>query len=177
MQMQQHLKDQLAELQLCLAALPADIPIPKESESKYKFSNFSSDAEWAADIGEAAAVNQELEVSDVILEKWVDNTLEAAQGLILAARKALPVLISDLSSMKQKPTKIPRKQKPKAQKLDTHILSTFNDDRYISADEDEDSRKGGAKMHPLLCKVSKPCHLASDLTGSTLMDDEWEEWR
>ncbi|KAG2126796.1 hypothetical protein DEU56DRAFT_758780 [Suillus clintonianus] len=101
-------------------SLPADIPIPKES--KYKFSNFSPDAEWAVDIGEAAAVNRELEVrlgsrvdglklvergpemeaivhvfetwtkrfpGDVILEKWVDDTLEAARGLILAAGKAV----------------------------------------------------------------------------------------
>ncbi|KAG1765413.1 hypothetical protein EDD22DRAFT_880662, partial [Suillus occidentalis] len=56
------LKCNNTELQLCLAASPADIPIPKESESKYKFSNFSPDAEWAADIGEAAAINRELEV-------------------------------------------------------------------------------------------------------------------
>jgi hypothetical protein len=124
--MQQHLKNQLAELRLCLAALPAEIPIPKESESKYKFSHFSPDAEWAADIGEAAAVNRELEVrlgsrvdglklvergpemeaivhvfetwtkkfpGDVILEKWVDDTLEAARGLILAAGKAVSQIL------------------------------------------------------------------------------------
>ncbi|KAG2158711.1 uncharacterized protein EDB93DRAFT_1076704, partial [Suillus bovinus] len=190
--MQQHLKDQLAELRLCLAALPADIPIPKES--KYKFSNFSPDAEWAVDIGEAAAVNRELEVrlgsrvdglklvergpemeaivhvfetwtkkfpGDVILEKWVDDTLEAARGLILAAGKA-----ANSSSTKQKPikvnhTQIPGKRKHKVQKLDSHILSTFDDDRYISAGEDEDSRKGGAKMHPLLRKVfaSRGCNI------------------
>ncbi|KAG1856713.1 hypothetical protein F4604DRAFT_1685363 [Suillus subluteus] len=122
----QHLKDQLAELRLCLAALPTDIPIPKES--KYKFSNFTLDAEWTADIGEAAAVDRELEVrlgsrvnglkfvergpemeaivhvfetwakkfpGDVILEKWVNDTLEAARGLILAAGKAPCHLASD----------------------------------------------------------------------------------
>jgi hypothetical protein len=58
--MQQHLKDQLDELRLCLRALPSDIPIPRES--KYKFSDFSPDADWIADTGEVAAVNRELEV-------------------------------------------------------------------------------------------------------------------
>ncbi|KAG1863223.1 hypothetical protein DFJ58DRAFT_869265 [Suillus subalutaceus] len=111
---------------------------------------------------------------DVILEKWVNDTLEAVRGLILAAGKALPVLVSDSSSTEKKPvkvnhTQIPEKRKPKVQKLDTHILSTFDDDRYISAGEDEDSRKGGAKMHPLLRKVSKPCHLSSDPTGEKLV--------
>ncbi|KAG1724896.1 uncharacterized protein EDB91DRAFT_1062575 [Suillus paluster] len=195
--MHQHLKDQLAELRLCLVALPTDIPIRKES--KYKFSDFSPDAEWIAEIGEAAAINRELEVrlgsrvnglklverglemeaivhvfetwtkkypGDIILEKWVNDTLEAARGLILAAGKALPVPASKLSSMEKKPvkvnhtTQIPEKCKHKVQKLNTHILSTFNDDQYISAGEDEDNRKGGAKMHPLLRKVSKPSHLA-----------------
>jgi len=107
--MQLHLKDCLVELQLCLEALPTDIPIPKES--KYNFSNFSPDADWTTDIGEVGAVNRELEVrfgnradglklvkrgpdieavvdvfetwiekypGDIILEKWVDDTLEAA---------------------------------------------------------------------------------------------------
>ncbi|KAG1842743.1 hypothetical protein DFJ58DRAFT_854912 [Suillus subalutaceus] len=136
----QHIKDQLAELRLCLAALPTDIPIPKES--KYKFLNFTLDAEWTADIGEAAAVNQELEVrlgsrvnglklverspemeaivhvfetwmkkfpGDVILEKWVNDTLEAA--LKFYERK--PVKVNH--------TQIPEKQKPKVQKLDTMV--------------------------------------------------------
>ena len=58
--MQQHLKDQLDELRLCLRALPSDIPIPRES--KYKFSDFSPDADWIVDAGEVAAVNRELEV-------------------------------------------------------------------------------------------------------------------
>ncbi|KAG1838200.1 hypothetical protein DFJ58DRAFT_861777 [Suillus subalutaceus] len=205
----QHLKDQLAELRLCLAALPTDIPIPKES--KYKFSNFTLDAEWTADIGEAAAVNRELEVrlgsrvnglklvergpemeaivhvfetwtkkfpGDVILEKWVNDTLEAARGLILAAGKAS--LSRTRVLRKKKPvkvnhTQIPEKRKPKVQKLDTHILSTFDDDRYISAGEDEDSRKGGAKMHPLLRKALAiklysvvPVSMADERTVSTI---------
>ncbi|KAG1794746.1 uncharacterized protein BJ212DRAFT_1306765 [Suillus subaureus] len=42
--MQPHLKDRLVELQLCLEALPTEIPIPKES--KYNFSNFGPDADW-----------------------------------------------------------------------------------------------------------------------------------
>lgn len=53
--MQLHLKDQLVELQLCLEALPTNIPFPKEY--KYNFSNFSPDADWTADIGEVGAVN------------------------------------------------------------------------------------------------------------------------
>jgi len=57
------------------------------------------------------------------------------------------------------------RKKSKAQKLDTHILSTFEDDRYLTDGEDEDTQKGGAKMHPLLRKISKPCHLASDPAG------------
>ncbi|KAG1892207.1 hypothetical protein F4604DRAFT_1948665 [Suillus subluteus] len=60
--MQQHLKDQLVELRQCLKALPTDIPVPPATESKYKFSDFSPDAEWTIDIGEAGAVNRELEV-------------------------------------------------------------------------------------------------------------------
>ncbi|KIK31528.1 hypothetical protein CY34DRAFT_103164, partial [Suillus luteus UH-Slu-Lm8-n1] len=60
--MKQQLHDQLVELQLCLEALPMDIPIPPAEESKYKFSDFSLDTEWAADIGEAGAVNRELEI-------------------------------------------------------------------------------------------------------------------
>lgn len=55
--MKQQLHDQLVELQLCLKALPMDIPVPVAAESKYKFSDFSLDAEWAADIGKAGAVN------------------------------------------------------------------------------------------------------------------------
>ncbi|KAG1787909.1 uncharacterized protein HD556DRAFT_1200291, partial [Suillus plorans] len=52
----------LVELRQCLEALPTDIPVPRAMESKYKFSDFSPDAEWAADIGEAGAVNRELEI-------------------------------------------------------------------------------------------------------------------
>ncbi|KIK45372.1 hypothetical protein CY34DRAFT_801738, partial [Suillus luteus UH-Slu-Lm8-n1] len=55
--MKQQLYDQLVELWLCLEALPMDIPVPLTAESKYKFSDFSLDAEWAVDIGEASAVN------------------------------------------------------------------------------------------------------------------------
>ena len=113
--MQLHTKDQLAELRLCLRVLPKDIPIPSPQQLKYNFSNFSPDAEWTVDIGEVAAVNRELEVRfgsrvklvergpeteaivdvlekwtqkypyDIILQKWVDDALEAARGLILAA--------------------------------------------------------------------------------------------
>ncbi|KAG1848086.1 hypothetical protein DFJ58DRAFT_796836 [Suillus subalutaceus] len=117
--MQQHLKDQLVELRQCLKALPTDIPVPPATESKYKFSDFSPDAEWTIDIGEAGAVNRgfgnrvnglklveqgpETEAivdvletwiekcpGDIILEKWVHGILEAAQSVILAAGKALP---------------------------------------------------------------------------------------
>ncbi|KAG1825475.1 uncharacterized protein BJ212DRAFT_1294906 [Suillus subaureus] len=49
------LRDRLAELQQYLKALPSNIPIP--DESKYNFSNFSLDANWTAEIGEAAAIN------------------------------------------------------------------------------------------------------------------------
>ncbi|KAG1843545.1 hypothetical protein F4604DRAFT_255426 [Suillus subluteus] len=109
-------KDRLAELRQYLKALPSNIPVPKES--KYNFSDFSLDADWTAEIGEAAAVNRELEVrfgsragglkivergpeteavvdvletwiekypGDILLEKWIYDTLEAARGLILAA--------------------------------------------------------------------------------------------
>ncbi|KAG1867197.1 hypothetical protein DFJ58DRAFT_838204 [Suillus subalutaceus] len=55
-------QDQLVELRQCLKALPPDIPVPPATESKYKFSDFSPDAEWTIDIGEAGAVNRELEV-------------------------------------------------------------------------------------------------------------------
>ncbi|KAG1861518.1 hypothetical protein DFJ58DRAFT_777243 [Suillus subalutaceus] len=58
----QHLKDQLVELRQCLKALPMVIPVPPATESKYKSSNFSPDAEWTIDIGKAGAVNRELEV-------------------------------------------------------------------------------------------------------------------
>ncbi|KAG1869622.1 hypothetical protein F4604DRAFT_1682164 [Suillus subluteus] len=43
-------------------ALPTDIPVPPATESKYEFSDFSPDAEWTTDIGEAGAVNRESEV-------------------------------------------------------------------------------------------------------------------
>ncbi|KAG1852785.1 hypothetical protein DFJ58DRAFT_728441 [Suillus subalutaceus] len=62
----------------------------------------------------------------------------------------------------------PEKRK-KVQKLDTHILSTFDDDWYLDADEDENAQKGGAKMHPLLRKISKPCRLASDPTATKIV--------
>ncbi|KAG2060035.1 hypothetical protein BDR06DRAFT_1003088 [Suillus hirtellus] len=60
--MKQQIQDQLVELRLCLEALPMDIPVPLAGESRYNFSDFSMDPEWAADIGEAGAVNRELEV-------------------------------------------------------------------------------------------------------------------
>ncbi|KAG0702894.1 hypothetical protein DFH29DRAFT_874872 [Suillus ampliporus] len=97
----QHLKDQLVELRLCLEALPTNIPVPLATESRYKFSDFSPDAEWTVDIGEAErgleteAVVDVLETwiekypGDIILEKWVHDILEAAQGVILAAGKAV----------------------------------------------------------------------------------------
>ncbi|KAG1827904.1 hypothetical protein EV424DRAFT_1555001 [Suillus variegatus] len=201
--MQPNLKDRLAELRQYLKALPSNIPIPKEST--YNFSNFSPDLDWTAEIGEAAAVNRELEVrfgsragglkmvergpeteavvdvletwikkypGDILLEKWTYDILEAARGLILAAGNTLPVLDVEVDSMKHKPVNVnnhqPEKRK-KVQKLDTHILSTFDDDRYLTADEGEDARKGGAKMHPLLRKISKPCHLASDPTATKIV--------
>jgi len=61
------------------------------------------------------------------------------------------------------------KRKSKAQKLDTHILSTFEDDWYLTDGEDNDTQKGGAKMHQLLCKISKPCRLASDPAGDKIV--------
>ncbi|KAG1844863.1 hypothetical protein F4604DRAFT_1662817, partial [Suillus subluteus] len=177
--MEPNLKDRLAELRQYLKALPSNIPVPKES--KYNFSDFSLDADWTAEIGEAAAVNRELEVrfgsragdlkivergpeteavvdvletwiekypGDILLEKWVYDTLEAARGLILAAGNTLPVFDVEVDSTKHKPVNVnnhqPEKRK-KVQKLDTHVLSTFDDDRYLDADEDEDARKGGAK--------------------------------
>lgn len=84
----------------------------------------------------------------------------------------MPVLDVEVDSTKHKPVNVnnhqPEKRK-KVQKLDTHILSTFDDDRYLTADEGEDARKGGAKMHPLLRKISKPCHLASDPTATKIV--------
>ncbi|KAG1893814.1 uncharacterized protein F5891DRAFT_1195952 [Suillus fuscotomentosus] len=98
--MKQQLQDQLVELRLCLEALPTHIPVPLAAESRYKFSDFSTDAEWAADIGEAGARGPEIEAvvdvletwiekcsGDIILEKWVHDILEAAQGAILVAGK------------------------------------------------------------------------------------------
>ncbi|KAG1795525.1 hypothetical protein EV424DRAFT_1598569 [Suillus variegatus] len=179
--MQQHLKDQLVELRQCLEALPTDIPVPRAMESKYKFSDFSPDAEWAADIGEAGAVNRELEIrfgnrvdglkliergpeteavvdvletwikkcpGDIILEKWVDDILKAAQGVILAAGQALP------SANGAKPSK---KKKSKTVEPDVSVMHLYTDAERVPA-----KGKGGAKVDPLMDLLSVNTYLKSD---------------
>ncbi|OJA15732.1 hypothetical protein AZE42_11065, partial [Rhizopogon vesiculosus] len=102
------------------------------------------------------------------------DALEAACGLILAAGGTLPVLVSEVGSANNKPveakqSQLPEKRNPKAQKLDTHILATFDDDRYITADRDKDTRKGGAKIHPLLRKISEARRPANDPAGDGIV--------
>jgi hypothetical protein len=43
-------------------------------------------------------------------------------------------------------------------KLDTKVLEGTSDPLYSTDEESDDGRKGGRKMHPLLPKISKPCH-------------------
>jgi len=45
-------------------------------------------------------------------------------------------------------------------KLDTKVLEGTCDPLYSTDEESDDGRKGGRKMHPLLPKISKPCHKA-----------------
>ncbi len=44
----------------------------------------------------------------------------------------------------------------------TQRLESFDDPDYITTDEDEDNRRGGAKLDPLLKKISYPCRKVSD---------------
>ena len=39
----------------------------------------------------------------------------------------------------------------------TKLLEELDDPDYVSSDEDEDGRSGGAQTLPLLLKISKPC--------------------
>ncbi|KAG1874777.1 hypothetical protein DFJ58DRAFT_910303 [Suillus subalutaceus] len=121
----------LLPLIVTLVSTWLNIPVPKES--KYNFSDFSLDADWTAEIGEAAdrgpepeAVVDVLETwikkypGDILLEKWVYDTLEAARGLILAAGNTLPVLDVEVDSTKHKPVNVnnhqPEKRKKRHQK-------------------------------------------------------------
>ncbi|KAG1846510.1 hypothetical protein C8R48DRAFT_677837 [Suillus tomentosus] len=183
--MQPNLKDRLAELRQYLKVLPSNIPVPKES--MYHFSNFSPDLDWTADFREAAAVNRELEVRfgsragglkivergpeteavvDVLetwIKKYPGNVLLENQQYFLNVKA---------DSTKHKPVNVNNNQpekRNKVQKLNTHILSTFDNDWYLTADEGKDAWKGGAKMHPLLRKIVKPCHLASNPTATKIV--------
>ena len=49
-----------------------------------------------------------------------------------------------------------QKKKKKIKRTDTQILTSFDDPKYLSSDEELDDRVGGAKMTPVLLKVSKP---------------------
>ncbi|OJA15772.1 hypothetical protein AZE42_10298 [Rhizopogon vesiculosus] len=85
------------------------------------------------------------------------SALEAPRGLILTPGGTLPVLVSEVGSANNKPveakqSQLPGKRKPKAQKLDTRILATFDDDRYITADEDNDTRKAVPECIPYYAK-------------------------
>ncbi|KAI0725715.1 hypothetical protein C8Q72DRAFT_785068, partial [Fomitopsis betulina] len=46
--------------------------------------------------------------------------------------------------------------KKRVKRVDTQILSSFEDAKYLSSEEDVDKRTGGARMTPILLKVSKP---------------------
>ncbi|KAG1874806.1 hypothetical protein F4604DRAFT_1680712 [Suillus subluteus] len=167
-------------------ALPTDIPIPKES--KYNFSNFSLDADWTTDIGKVGAVNQELEIEavvdvfetwiekypgDIILEKWVDDTLEAARGLIVAAGKALlksshqlndhldiEFVLSGLKTPNSPPInrlKGSKKKKTKIIESDMSVMHLYRDAELIPA-----KGKGGAKVDPLMDLISVNTYLKSN---------------
>ncbi len=43
---------------------------------------------------------------------------------------------------------------PKVKRPDTKVLASFKDDRYVDLEEKEDTRKGGARIEPVLLKVS-----------------------
>jgi hypothetical protein len=64
-----------------------------------------------------------------------------------------------LNQLQDKPKKAkPRKPKMKTvKKLDTHVLTDYNDERYKDMDEVEDSRKSGVRLHPLLPMISRVC--------------------
>ncbi|KAG1842225.1 hypothetical protein F4604DRAFT_1938953 [Suillus subluteus] len=125
----------------------SDLNIPVPKESKYNFSDFSLDADWTAEIGEAADVNRELEArfgsragglkivergpepeavvdvletwikkypGDILLEKWVYDTLEAARGLIPCSRQHF--LDVEVDSTKHKPVNVNNHQPEKRKK-------------------------------------------------------------
>ncbi|KAG2030499.1 hypothetical protein BDR03DRAFT_1003531 [Suillus americanus] len=166
--MQQHLKDQLVELRQCLKALPTDIPVPLAIESKYKFSNFSPDAEWTIDIGEAErgpeteAIVDVLETwikkcpGDIILEKWVHDILEAVQSVILAAGKPLPKSLYQ-SNDNLDIELASKKKKIKIVGSDVSVMHLYTDAKHIPA-----KGKGGAKADPLMDLLSVNTYLTSN---------------
>ena len=64
--------------------------------------------------------------------------------------------------------------KKRVKRVDTQILSSFEDTKYLSSEEDVDKRTGGARMTPILLKVSKPvreakrCEKRDEQTGNTV---------
>lgn len=55
----------------------------------------------------------------------------------------------------------PSHHKP-AKKLDSKILTNFDDPNYDDVEEAEDSRGSGIKILPLLLKISKRCRKKND---------------
>ncbi|KAG1743283.1 uncharacterized protein EDB91DRAFT_1081218 [Suillus paluster] len=169
--MKQQLQDQLVELQLCLKVLPMDIPVPLAAESRYKFSDFSTDAEWAVNIGEAGAVNRELEVrfgscvDDLklmergpeteavvdVLETWI----EKCPGDIIL-EKWLPKsshqsnVHPDIELVSSQSMKASKKKKSNIES-DTSVMHLYTDTKQIPA-----KGKGGAKVDPLMDLLSDP---------------------
>ena len=47
--------------------------------------------------------------------------------------------------------------------MDSKVMTSFNDDNYVSSEEEDDTRQGGQKTFHLLPKVAVPCRRKSDL--------------
>ncbi|KAG1740815.1 uncharacterized protein EDB91DRAFT_1346926 [Suillus paluster] len=169
--MEPHLKDQLVDLRLRLKALPTDIPILKTS--KYNYSNLEPDR-FGNRVDGLKLVERGPETEAVPVDKWVADTLEAAQGLILAAGKAsspevelsthdhLDIeLVSGGSQTPHSPPinkpKATKKKKAKIVESDTSVVHLYRDAKLIPA-----KGKGGAKLDPLMDLVSVNPYLKSN---------------
>ncbi|TFY79288.1 hypothetical protein EWM64_g4726 [Hericium alpestre] len=98
----------------------------------------------------------------VLLQKWVSDSIIAAEMVYTAAGSALPSLATvslAVSSSTNKAGGAKRKQghaQPQVKRPDTKILSGFGDVRYKDLPEPP-KRSSGAQQNPLIPKVSRLC--------------------
>ncbi|KIJ07798.1 hypothetical protein PAXINDRAFT_89809 [Paxillus involutus ATCC 200175] len=103
--------------------------------------------------------------TSIILKKWVDDLISSAELAFETAKCPLPEIsgtgtpVVQPSAEDSNPEDSEEYQQPKKkiQKVDSKVLTSFDDPNYQDLLEMDDNRGKGIKILPLLLKVSRRC--------------------